>query len=569
MAAAPWHLEQPENDLGDSNPERRIDDCESDAESEHSEHLTDSEQSAESEDEELQTDGLRYVGKDKITSWSMHPRRPNVRRKKQNLVTKKSGVKAAAANANNIVDAWKLFFPVSLLLKIVNYTNVYLGRMRQKYSRERDCPDTTPEELSALFGLLYMAGIKKANHLNVQELWATDGTAPECFRAVMSSRRFYILLEALRFDDIDTRIQRKDQDNLAPIREVFDEFVSRCTEYYEPSEFLTIDEMLPAFRGRCKFRQYIANKPSKYGIKIYALVDAKVFYTSVLEIYPGKQPNGPFRHDNKAESVVLRLSSPFLNSGRNITMDNYFTSIPLAEKLLEKRTTLVGTIRKNKKEIPPLFVNTKERPVCSSIFAFLKNGVLVSYVPKKYKNVMLFSTIHSDDTIDETTGDRHKPEMITFYNKTKGGVDVVDEMVSLYSTSRITCRWPLTIFFCLLNIGGINSQIIYYANTNDKLPRRIYLKQLATMLMKPFVLSRLSIPTLPNDLKISMRKFAGVTEEQPTASTSAEGRCAICPRRKNRKTKKTCCKCAKYLCNEHVNFLCQQCLDPPESSPSP
>ena len=30
---------------------------------------------------------------------------------------------------------------------------------------------------------------------------------------------------------------------------------------------------------------------------------------------------------------------------RNITMDNFFTSIPLAEKLLEKNLTVVGTLR--------------------------------------------------------------------------------------------------------------------------------------------------------------------------------------------------------------------------------
>lgn len=111
----------------------------------------------------------------------------------------------------------------------------------------------------------------------------------------MSNRRFYVLLEALRFDNVDTRIQRKDQDNLTPIRQVFDEFVNRRTECYEPSEFLAIDEMLPAFRGRCKFRQYVTSKPTKFGITINALVDAKVFYTSKLEIYPDKQPDGPLQ----------------------------------------------------------------------------------------------------------------------------------------------------------------------------------------------------------------------------------------------------------------------------------
>jgi len=65
-----------------------------------------------------------------------------------------------------------------------------------------------------------------------------------------------------------------------------------------------------------------------------------------------------------------------------------------------------------------------------------------------------------------------------FYNQTKGGVDVVDELKGEYSVSRISCRWSLTIFFSLMNIAGINSQIIYRENTGKILSRREFLKNL-------------------------------------------------------------------------------------------
>lgn len=502
-----------------------------------------------------------FTGKDRITKWSKHAPRPNIRREKHNIIIKLPGVKPVAKTAKTVLDAWKLFFSDEIMQHITNCTNMYLKKMRENYTRERDCPDTTPQEITAVIGLLYMAGVKKSSHLNVQELWADDGTSPECFRAVMSSRRFYTLLEALRFDNMHDRVERKRVDNLAPIRQVFDEFVTKCLNYYQVGEYSTIDEMLPAFRGRCKFRQYIANKPSKYGLKIYALVDSRMFYVSNLEIYPGKQPEGPYRFDNRADSVVKRLAEPVLNTGRNITMDNYFTSIPLALELLEQKTTVVGTLRKNKKEIPPIFIDTKERPVCSSMFAFLKTGVLVSYVPKKNKNVLLFSTMHSDDRIDEDTLDKHKPEIITFYNRTKGGVDVVDELISQYSVSRISCRWPLTIFFCILNIGGINSQIIYTANTEHKVERRIFLKDLALQLMKPHAQTRLSVPNLPVNLRTSVQKLVGTEEQAKEHTYSETGLCSLCPRRKNRKTKKLCCKCSKYLCNEHSKSICEKCLE--------
>ncbi|KAJ8877052.1 hypothetical protein PR048_021504 [Dryococelus australis] len=146
-----------------------------------------------------------------------------------------------------------------------------------------------------------MTGLKKAQHLNLQELWVDYGTAPDCFRATMSIKRFATLLRALRFDNLDTREARKKVDNLAPIRNIFEEFVTKCRIYCQAGEYVTIDEMLEASCGCCKFCQYVANKSSKYGIKIYALVDARMFYTSRLEIY-GEQPEGPYRTDSQANS---------------------------------------------------------------------------------------------------------------------------------------------------------------------------------------------------------------------------------------------------------------------------
>jgi len=47
----------------------------------------------------------------------------------------------------------------------------------------------------------------------------------------------------------------------------------------------------------------------------------------------------------------MELCKPCFGSKRNITGDNWFTSVPLVD-LLEKGLTHFGTIRKNKVEIP-------------------------------------------------------------------------------------------------------------------------------------------------------------------------------------------------------------------------
>lgn len=159
-----------------------------------------------------------------------------------------------------------------------------------------------------------------------------------------------------------------------------------------------------------------------------------------MEIYCGKQPDGPYQLENSGAEVVKRLIEP---------SDNWFTSIPLAESLIRNyNLTFVRTIRKNKPEIPPTFINTKNKEVNSSNFGFSNSGVtLVSYVPKKAKVVPLISTLHNDKAIDVNSGPLKKPEIITFYNMTKAGVDVLDQLSETYSVARKCNRWPLVFFF--------------------------------------------------------------------------------------------------------------------------
>lgn len=50
-----------------------------------------------------------------------------------------------------------------------------------------------------------------------------------------------------------------------------------------------------------------------------------------------------------------------------------------------------------------------------------------------------------------------KPEIILHYNDTKSGVDVVDKLCASYNVARATRKWPMVIFYHLLNTAGIIS----------------------------------------------------------------------------------------------------------------
>jgi hypothetical protein len=65
---------------------------------------------------------------------------------------------------------------------------------------------------------------------------------------------------------------------------------------------------------------------------------------------------------------------------------------------------------------------------------------MVSYGPKNGKVLLLVSTMQNDDKIDETTQQIRKPEIITTYNLTKGGVDITDQLCATYEVSRNSRR---------------------------------------------------------------------------------------------------------------------------------
>lgn len=513
-----------------------------------------------------------YISKDS-TKWEKEPVRQRTRTTQENIIREKSGVKREYQEVKTHQDCFDLFFNENIMITVclftnekIRYTNMLSSRKNQN---DPTFEETTITELKALFGLLFLAGLSHAGRRNTNDLWNKDGTGVEIFPMTMSRNRFVFLINNLRFDSLLSRNDRSARDRLAPIREIFEYFVQNCQNIYNSTENLTLDEELIAFRGRCGFRQYIPSKPAKYGIKMYALVDSKTFYTLNLEIYCGKQPeNSPYEVSNKPFDVVKRLTSPVSGSSKNITMDNFFTSLEAARYLLDNdKLTLVGTLRANKTCIPQIFKERREEH--TSLFGFQKDVTLVSYAPKPRKMVYLLSTLHHEADIDSDTEEQQKPEIITYYNKTKSGVDVVDKLSRTYDVSRNSKRWPLTIFFSLLNHAGINAMIVYILNNRTQTAtntRNHFIRELGLRLIDDHLKLRKSNVRLTKELREKLHRHLNepATIQTPVVEQGKKVRCQICPRNKDKKTKNRCTKCSIAICMEHCNFICPQCLLPRE-----
>ena len=83
----------------------------------------------------------------------------------------------------------------------------------------------------------------------------------------------------------------------------------------------------------------------------------------------------------------------------------------LISDLKKKRLSYTGAVCKNKSQLPPEFVSSKNRLKKSNLFPFGADCTLVSHIPKKGINVIFVSSMHFDDTINL---DSQKPDIIDF-----------------------------------------------------------------------------------------------------------------------------------------------------------
>lgn len=422
---------------------------------------------------------------------------------------------------------------------IVNSTNLYaIQHAEEQVEMDIEPPDfqqTNRCEIRAYIGLCLLRGVFHGSREAMKTAWQDDAaTKRPIFSATMSRNRFQQLNRFIRLDDRTTRIERMQNRPDAAIAEFSDALSERFRTLYHPSTNLTVDEQLIRFFGKCKFRVYMPNKPDRYGIKLFVLADAANGYALNYQIYTGRAgTDGPER--NQAQRVVLQLTQ-FLESGYNITTDNFYTSYQLAQLLLQRDNpmSLVGTMRKHKPEIPTQFLSTEGRREQSSIFGFTEDATIVSYSPKPRRIVVLLSTQHHDSACsDHTNG--FKPHIIDYYNHTKIGVDLLDQKVKAYRAQRTTRRWPHAVFLNLIGIAAYNSFVIWRmvhpewkANLSHK--RREFLIQLGKSLVKPHVQVRERAGLhqhIIHAIQITLNEE--LHAELPQEATSS-GRCYLCRR---------------------------------------
>ena len=149
------------------------------------------------------------------------------------------------------------------------------------------------------------------------------------------------------------------------------------------------------------FKQYIPNKLTKYGIKIFVLADNQSSYSLKSILYTGKEAH--FHHKNinlPLPTKVIRFSGLYFKEKYNQKqlLHNYSTGKRIGE-------AGINASRHNKKKQKMHTLVVVQNATGTTYYGFnhKNNFNLLSTMPKKGKKVVFLSSVHSANSMREAT----------------------------------------------------------------------------------------------------------------------------------------------------------------------
>ena len=298
------------------------------------------------------------------------------------------------------------------------------------------------------------------------------------------------------------------------------------------------------FKGKSMMRQYMKNKPIKWGFKFWFRCGAKSGYLYEFDMYLGKKAKTEF---GLGESVVLSLCQKLKDTYCYVFFDNFFTSPTLLLKLLEMGIYATGTVKANRKHMPAMKLD-KEMKRGDHDWSSANNLTAIKWMDNK--SVILLSNYfdpRETQQIDRRVkGSKDKvkvtcPSVIHEYNQFMGGVDLSDQMKVTYEVDRRSkFRFYLRVFFDFLDIAVINSNIVYKKmQPAVQMTSLDFRYALAYNMIRKFSGRKRAVPLTRSSKRSKGPSFDDVDHLPNFADTRV--RCALCSSKKVENRTYVCC----------------------------
>lgn len=355
------------------------------------------------------------------------------------------------------IEYFSLFLDNEIIQEMVDQTNLYATQVLtsgNEYQRLHSWIPTDINEMKKFLGVIGYMGLVRLP--TKHHYWAKSKKLyASILPQVITKARFELLLKFWHFSDNEAC---PEGDRTYKVRPLLDSLLKRYQKVYTPGEYICIDEAL-----RLVVKQCTQQKTHK--VKLLKLSTDKG-YTWNVKMYVGRDTGA-----SVPTQVVITLANDLLESGRTIVTNNYYTSLKLANLLLDKKTHLIGTIRSNKRGIPRAVI-TKKLKRGEMIAKVNSRGICIMKWRDK-RHVLLLSTKHTNKTVTimhRKKGNIDVPEAVVEYNSAKSSIDLSDQIATHNTALRRTIKWYRKIAIELIwGTSVVNAHILCKKITNNNL----------------------------------------------------------------------------------------------------
>ena len=346
------------------------------------------------------------------------------------------------------------------------------------------------------------------------------------------------------------------------IRPLLDLLAVRFAHLRQPGEFLTVDEAMVRYKGHHHFRQYLKNKPCKWGFKVNSFFQSSTQWVSFLQLFMAADPLDGYCYafwpyttatDPTVPKTMLDkmkwLVLQYLGEHRTIVCDNAYVTKTAADFFLRNQTYLVGTLTAKSNWIPAEALNkvTERSPRGTSQVA--QDGAFYVTKWKDKKCVCFLSSGHPVSTLGQAKrwvqGKDKKwvrdmvscPEVVRLYQRLYRGVDKSDQLRSVSGWSRRCAKWYHYLVHACLELCIINASLLFNYNKAKKahMPLEAFKRALSRSLISTEShLQRCVLPVTQHSHRLEHGSRGG-----PHGQC-----CGPC----HRNTTSKCRKCGCFLC---------------------
>ena len=360
-----------------------------------------------------------------------------------------------------------------------------------------------------------------------------------------------------------------DDDRYFKIRPIFNILNSGGRFFLPYSQRYAVDESMVPYFGRHGTKQFIMNKPVRYGFKIWCICSENGVPVH-MEPYCGKstliRDLGMGCGPNVVASLIEKAG---IQEGCEIYCDNLFTSLPLLKYCSERGFAITGTVRSNRiikapiKQKKELDKKAVERGTTDCVYS--EDAILVGW--KDNRSVYVASNKYGllgeqQDFCIRYCREKKQyikipiPHCIKKYNAGMGFVDMMDGAIASKRPQYKGKKWWFSFWTYCLGVQTTQAWKLKQLVTGEKEP---YLKFLRDLVVCMFNKHGKKYRCTPASLSVQDSRFdrvdhvpGWIAPSQEKGKKSARRNCKMCTLNgiKDSKTASCCTKC-----NVPLHFL--------------